>query len=85
MGVSGGGAIDRAQAESGARIIGGAAQPAVIEGQRLGAPALEKQFPVLAPGDSAAEDFQCTGSVKIGLERSKNCVNWAHVADPGAR
>jgi len=84
MGVSGRPAGHRAQAEAGARIIGGVAQPSVVEGEQFRPAAFQKQFAVIAPGDRPAQRGERARLVEIGLEGVERCVAGGHSRAPGA-
>ena len=68
MGIARDLALDRAQPEPLGGVIGGRAQPPVIEGQRLGAPTFEEQLAVLGPRGGPAQHRKCGGLVDLRLE-----------------
>lgn len=68
MGIARHLAPDGAQAEALLGVIAGGAQPAVVEGQRLGARAFQEQLAVVGPRQRTLQDTQGAVAVQMGLE-----------------
>jgi hypothetical protein len=71
MGVAGGLAAHRAQAEAFGGVVARGLEPAVVEHEALRAPALEKELAVVGAGHGLLQDCGGTGLVEVGLERAK--------------